>query len=184
MREIIGKKAYNYLFGFETNKYSNKKLPTYREVMNVFMYKHRELKMTIRQSSTEVARELKDIWSKFLISSCRREQIIKKIETFYKEYMNLKTNRKRKKSKAQCEKVNKFTRKLDQLFDITDNKKYEHLSDTCKEFLNKSKQMIYCAGLADEILRHSAMLNNENNIESMEYEENSNGNELEQSTER
>lgn len=173
MREEIGNKVYNYLLGFEMSKFNTKKLPTYRDVMNVFMYKHRGFKITIRRSSNDVFSKLNDVWSNFLIPTCQRQQSIKKLETFHSEYLNLKKNRKLvKKSKKQQEKTNKFNLKLNQLFDITDNSKYQYLPDNCKEFLTKSRNLVNCFQLANELLSESAILDDQDIDESIQFEEN------------
>lgn len=62
MSEKIGNKIFNYLIGFPINKLNDNKLPTYRDVINLFIYKHKILNFTIRQSSTETICELNDVW--------------------------------------------------------------------------------------------------------------------------
>lgn len=174
MREKIGNKAYNYLLGFEMTKFNIKKLPTYRDVINVFMHKHRGLKITIRRSSNEVISELNEIWSNFLLPTCQRQQSVKKLETFHKEYLNLQKNRKSvKKSKKQQEKTVKLKLKLNQLFDIADNSKYQYLPDNCKEFLTKSREMVNCFQVANELLSKSA-IDDQDIDESEQYDENTN----------
>ncbi|KAK0071870.1 hypothetical protein PV326_000719, partial [Microctonus aethiopoides] len=107
--------------------------------------------MTIRQSCNEVVSELNDVWSKFSIPTCHRGQ-------------------------RQREKTDKFNLKLNQLFDIINNGKYDHLSNSCKEFYVESKKTMNCFQLADDILKKSAILDNVD--DSIEYEEDINGNEL------
>ncbi|KAK0071268.1 hypothetical protein PV326_001452, partial [Microctonus aethiopoides] len=125
----------------------------------------------------EVVTKLNDVWSKFSVSTCHRGQSVRKIENFNKEYINLNKSRKKKKiSEKQREKTDKFNLKLNQLFDIINNGKYDHLSNSCKEFYVESKKTMNCFQLADDILKKSAILDNVD--DSIEYEEHINGNEL------
>ncbi|XP_057336479.1 uncharacterized protein LOC130675041 [Microplitis mediator] len=62
MSRQIGFKVYNYLLGYELSNLSDYKLPSYRDAINLFMYKHRYLQLTIRQSSKEVIDDINHIW--------------------------------------------------------------------------------------------------------------------------
>lgn len=122
------------------------------------MHKHRDLKMTIWSSSREVTSELNEVWGNFLISTCRPQQSIKKIEDFYKNYIDLKKNRKlKKKSKKQKQKIDKFNLKLNQLVGIADNDKYQDLSENCKQFLNECRKTRCCNRSGSNLLDESLL---------------------------
>lgn len=141
MTQKISNKVFNNLIGFETSKLNNQKLPIYRDVINIFMYKHRCLKLTIRQSSTEVIKDVIDIWNNFSIPISRIQHIILKFEKFYDQYKKVKIYHKKKnKSPAQQEKIQSFTEQLDQLFDIANCDEIIHLPEYLKVYLTKCRE--------------------------------------------
>ncbi|XP_044595356.1 uncharacterized protein LOC123272552 [Cotesia glomerata] len=136
MSEKIGDKIYNYLVGFEIKKINNNRLPSYRDVLSLFMFKHMSLKMTIRNSSASVISEISAVWAKFMIPTIRPQHSIKKLEKFYAKYKDLKKNRSReKKSKAQQRHVQNFKERLDQLFDISSSTAVKNLPKELQQFL-------------------------------------------------
>ncbi|CAD6222134.1 GSCOCG00000748001-RA-CDS [Cotesia congregata] len=136
MGEKIRNKTYNYLIGFEIKKINNNRLPSYRDVLSLFMFKHMSLKMTIRNSSASVISETNAVWAKFMIPTMRPQHSIKKLEKFYAKYKDLKKGRSReKKSKAQQKHVQNFKEKLDQLFDISNSTAVKNLPKELQQFL-------------------------------------------------
>lgn len=136
MCEKIGKNTYNYLIGFETSQININKLPSYREVLNLFIYKHRSLNITIRNSASSVISDTNAVWANFMIPTIRPQHSIKKLEKFYSEYQLIKKHRNReKKSKVQQKNVENFSQKLDKLFDIANTSAVKNLPKELKQFL-------------------------------------------------
>lgn len=141
MSEKIGNKTWNYLIGFERSQINNNKLPSYRELLNLFMYKHQSLKLTIRNSATSVINDTNTIWASFKIPTIRPQHSLTKLEKFYAEYIKVKTHHKReKKSKAQKQNVEKFNQKLDKLFDISNSTMVKNLPKEQQQFLNECQK--------------------------------------------
>lgn len=136
MSEKIGRNTYNYLIGFETTQININKLPSYREVLSLFFYKHRSLKINIRNSASSVISDTNAVWANFMIPTIRPQHSIKKLEKFYSEYQIIRKHCDReKKSKAQQKNVEKFTQKLDKLFDIANSMAVNNLPNEIKQFL-------------------------------------------------
>lgn len=141
MTEKIGNKVFNYLIGFESSELNLQKLPTYRDVINLFMHKHRCLKFTIRQSSTEVIKEVIDIWNNFSIPTSRIQHVIEKFEKFYDLYKKIKIDHKNKnKAPAQQQRIQSFTVQLDQLFDIANCEEFIYLPEHLQVYLSKCRE--------------------------------------------
>ncbi|XP_057328584.1 uncharacterized protein LOC130669614 [Microplitis mediator] len=136
----MSKKIFNYLIGVPISELRDNKLPTYRDVINLFIYKHTILNLTIRQSSTNTICELNNVWYKFSIPTSRCQYNIKKLESFYQLYQNLKKNSRGKKTPIHIEKIKGFKTKLDKLFDISQSSEVENLPSDIKSFLLKSRE--------------------------------------------
>ncbi|KAH0558811.1 hypothetical protein KQX54_000555, partial [Cotesia glomerata] len=54
------------------------------------------------------------------------------------------------------------------------NSRYHYLPDNCKEFLLKSRQLVNCFQLANELLSESAIVDDQDIDESVLYDENTN----------
>lgn len=141
MTEKIGNKLFNYLIGFESSELNNQKLPIYRDVINLFMHDHRCLKFTIRQNSTEVIKEVINIWNNFSIPTSRIQHIIEKFEKFYDQYKKIKIAHKNKnKAPVQQQITQSFTEQLDQLFDIANCEEIIHLPEYLQVYLMKCRE--------------------------------------------
>ena len=89
-----------FLVGFETSQISERKLPTKRQILSLFFYKHKSLNLTIRQSATEVAKDVIKIWSEFNLPTIKLFYVVGKIECLFREWKNLLKSRKNKKTIA------------------------------------------------------------------------------------
>lgn len=89
-----------FLVGFETSQISERKLPTNRQVLSLFFYKHKCLKLTIRQSATEVAKNVIKIWAEFNLPIVKLFYVMSKIECLFREWKNLSKSRNNKKTVA------------------------------------------------------------------------------------
>lgn len=141
MTEVIGNRTYNYLIGFQIKELNKHKLPTYRDVINLFMYKHSTLKLTIRDSTTEAVNELEVMWNRIGISTTPKRNSIRKFEKFYNEYKDIKKQYfSNNNSDNQKHKVENFVTQLNKLFDIADNSEVKNLSSDLQLFLEECRQ--------------------------------------------
>lgn len=70
----------------------------------------------------------------------RSQYNIKKLESFYQNYQNLKKNLEGKKTPIHVRKIKNFERKLDTLFDISKSSELESLPNETQLFLLKSRE--------------------------------------------
>ncbi|XP_044578931.1 uncharacterized protein LOC123261403 [Cotesia glomerata] len=141
MSEQIGNRVYNYLIGFEIHNINNIKLPSCRDVLNLFMYKHQSLKLSIRASASSVISDTNAIWANLLIPTSRPQHSIKKLEKIHSDYMKLKNHRSRAKtSKRQRTNVEQFSKRLDKLFDIANCAALKNLPKNLQQFLTDCRK--------------------------------------------
>ena len=107
-----------FLVGHLQEEFGGTKLPSNREVLGVFFRLHNKEKKTIREASTETVRQVQAIWVGNARNPVKPEQhSIKKLETLFQTWQNLKHLRNRKTPTQTC-KQDAFTDELDNLFDI------------------------------------------------------------------
>lgn len=106
-----------YLIGSETTHISGSKLPSNRQVLQVFFYNVRYVNLTIRESARLAIDETVIFWQKARIPVREPQHCIAKLEAIYKNWRNLQKNSSRKND-TQRNKENAFTGKLNDLFDI------------------------------------------------------------------
>lgn len=183
MTEVIGNRTYNYLIGFQIKEFNRHKLPTYRDVINLFMYKHLTLRLTIRHSTTEAIGELEAMWNKIGIPTILKRNSIRKFEKFYDVYKDIKKqNFVNNNSDNQKHKEETFVIQLNKLFDIANNSEVKNLSSDLQLFLeecrkndgNKSLPLISKFNEGSIIFSDQPDLQDEieddnNNIESSKY---------------
>lgn len=97
MCEQDNKSIYHYLIGFETTQININKLPSYRDVLSLFIYKHQSLKITIRSSASSVISDTNAVWKNFMIPTIRLQHSIQKLENFFSDYLLIKKHRQREK---------------------------------------------------------------------------------------
>src|SRR6218665_715554 len=84
-----------WLIGFEEDKLKGSKLPSNRQVLSVFFYRHNSLKETIHDSSRDIIREAVQFWDKARIPIQPEHCAILKLEKLYEKWVKLKKNAKR-----------------------------------------------------------------------------------------
>ena len=100
------------------NKFIGSKLPSNQQALGVFLHLHNVENMTIRDAATDTVRQLQDIWlGKARIPVKPEQHSIKKLESLFKSWKDLKILRNRK-TQAQTNKLNYFQESLEDLFDI------------------------------------------------------------------
>jgi len=93
------------------------KLPSNREVFCYFLYLHLQKKKTIRKSASETIDKILVFWKKANIPVKYKQDAIKKLESMFYAWKDLKKHQSRK-SKIHSKKEDDFTSNLQNLFDI------------------------------------------------------------------
>lgn len=106
-----------YLIGCETSQICGSKLPSNRQVLQVFFYNIRCVNLTVRESARLAIDETVIFWQKAKIPVREPQHCVAKLETLYNEWRNLQKNCGRN-STTQRTKETAFTEKLEVLFDI------------------------------------------------------------------
>lgn len=106
-----------YLIGSETSQISGSKLPSNRQVLQVFFYNIRCVNLTVRESARLAIDETVIFWQKARIPTRDPQHCVAKLEAIYNEWRKLQKNCSRN-SITQKTKETAFTEKLDELFDI------------------------------------------------------------------
>lgn len=141
MCEKIGNRVYNYLIGFEINNFNTHKLPSNRDVLNLFMYKHKSLKLNIRVSSSSVISDTNAVWASFSIPTIRPQHSIRKLESLYSDYVKLKKRRiGGKASKPHQINIEQFSQRLDGLFDIANCATVKNLPEGVQKVLSEYRE--------------------------------------------
>lgn len=124
-----------YLIGYETKKLYERKLPTNREVLSLFFYKHNSLNLPIRECYKSVLEDVEDIWRQTGISISRSQHNVVKLKKLHEAWKSLKKSCSRKNSNLQKLKEQTFINKLNNLFDIALKSEFEKLTTTQQNFL-------------------------------------------------
>jgi len=128
------------LIGYPLEHLTGARLPSGRDVMRNFVFYHLTLKKTVKESAQLVYDQLMPFWLKSRLPTRRKDHIIKKVTDLYKEHCNLMKNAARGNEKD-LENQEKFSRKLDNLFDISHaaSDQLIHIEED-KEFLKLQQQ--------------------------------------------
>lgn len=97
-----------YLVGPVKCKSEVRKLPTARQVLQVFFHKHYENHHTIRQSSTGTLHQVVSKWNLGAFRVSEVKNCIRKLEKLFLKCKKLKKSSSRKNSPAQREKEESF----------------------------------------------------------------------------
>lgn len=123
-----------YLVGPVKSKIEGRKLPTARQVLQLFFYEHCENGHTIRQSSTHTLQQVMSKWNSGGIRVSDLKHCVVKLEKLHLTWQKLKKSAK-SKSPTQREKEELFEENLDNIFDISRKDVMDNLSESKKEFL-------------------------------------------------
>lgn len=107
-----------YLIGKMIPQIGGRKLPTNRQVLQVFFHHHSKEKLTIRKSSSETMAEVMTYWNRAGIPVSQLKQCIVKVEKLFSKWQILQKTHWRKNSPTQKRKESDFKDTLDQIFDI------------------------------------------------------------------
>lgn len=176
MSATENKRNYINLVGFECQNLSGSKLPVRREVLSLFLYKHRTEKLVIRESAKFVLCEVIKVWNKFLLPANNSYYSIVKIEKLYNEWLKTQVHKGRKNSSAQKVLEKNFIDSLDVLFDIALQNSVQNLSSHLKKFLSdsreirKSSQLLTSSRNIQEVQKSTSTVYLENDLNLVEVE--------------
>lgn len=89
MSNKTSRRKFINLVGFEIKTLGNSKLPSNRDVLCLFYYKHRTENFIIRNSAKIVLSEVIKVWSKFCLPTNNSHRSILKIENLYKNWQKV-----------------------------------------------------------------------------------------------
>jgi hypothetical protein len=107
-----------YLIGSVSSEIQGRKLPTLKQVMELFFHKHNIGKLTVRESSRYCIGEVFRLWSMARIPTTIERNAIEKLEKVFDRWVKLKKNCSRKTDK-QAANEKEFEEDLKKLFDVS-----------------------------------------------------------------
>ena len=113
----LRKDFYVCLVGYISNQIVGAKLPSNRQVLRVFFYNVRVVKLTTKESAILVIQEVSIFWQKARIPTKRSDHCFEKLLKLYDEWKGLQKNLTRGAGKDK-EKRDIFVDNIDDLFDI------------------------------------------------------------------
>ncbi len=128
------------LVGYISNQIVGAKLPSNRQVLRVFFYNVRVVKLTTKESEILVIQEVSIFWQKARIPTKRSDHCVEKLLKVYDEWKGLQKNLTRGAGKDK-EKRDIFVDNMDDLFDIAHSEAVEQLkNEEDKNFLILQRQ--------------------------------------------
>ena len=129
-----------YLLGSMENTITGSKLPSRKQVLQVFLHHHLEEKMTVKDAAGETLKVLGDFWQRARIPMQKDQRAKEKIIRLYDEWAKLKKNKNRT-TKTQKDNEQKFVNLLENLFDIAHANAMSMIElDEDKEFLKAQRE--------------------------------------------
>lgn len=126
-----------FLIKNSTHQIVGAKLPSNRQVLQVFFYNKKTIGFDVNQSSALVVDEIVVFWQKARIPTSAKWYCITKVTKLYEKWKNLQKSATRR-SELQEKRENEFVEMLDDLFDIAaeqNSDAMENISNETKEFL-------------------------------------------------
>ena len=114
---VVRKKTAVWLIGAQEDKLTGSKLPSNKQVLSLFFYKHKTLKQPIRESARVVVREAAVFWDKARIPIRPEQHAIAHLEQLHHQWLLLQRNASRKTDTQRANEAS-FVDKLEDLFDI------------------------------------------------------------------
>lgn len=106
-----------WLLGPPISELLQSKLPTKREVLQLFFHYHNEEKKNVTEATSSVVNDVMNVWDRARIATSHRPYIIKSFKKLYDDYLKLKKNKKRV-TKTENSRQHTFVSSLMSLFDI------------------------------------------------------------------
>lgn len=127
-----------YLIGFERFQILGSKLPSHKDVLQVFFHNRRTLKLSERESFKLAVKESTIFWEKAIIPIRKEQRQIEKLEKVYQRWLSLSKSKK-KDGKKHLANEESFKNDLNQLFDIAHGDAMDMLDDEGKIFLKQHR---------------------------------------------
>jgi hypothetical protein len=115
---VTRSKTYIYLIGNSLDDFSDRVLPTSRDVLRVYFHYHKEEKLSQKEAIKVVFEKVYKIWARARIPTGEERNIIRKFEMLLSNYRNICRNKKRA-GPAQTKKETDFEQSIDLLFDMS-----------------------------------------------------------------
>lgn len=130
-----------YLVGYISHQILGAKLPSNRQVLSVLFYHTRILKRNTSESTKLVAEEVAIFYNKARIPIPTLHNCALKVERLYKEWTELHKNAHIKQTALVLQRINNFTEKLDNLFDMSHTDALDMIKDEdTRSFLVQQRQ--------------------------------------------
>lgn len=129
-----------FLVGRITYQIVGAKLPSNRDVLSVFFYNHKIVKLTVMESANLAIKEVTTFWEKAQVLTSRIDNCVNKLLKLHKNWKSLRKTSNRTTSK-EIEKRATFVQMLDNLFDIAASNAINHFKGyTRKQILSTQSQ--------------------------------------------
>lgn len=129
-----------YLIGFEKSQILGSKLPTIKEVLQLFFYHVRTQNTSIRQSASLATREAILFWEKAKIPTRKEQHCIDKLLKLYEEWRIVqKSSKSRNKTEVHRKNESDFETKLNHIFDIAHSNANKKISKEGQIFLENQR---------------------------------------------
>lgn len=140
MASTRSKKEIYYLIGSVEEVITGSKLPSKKQVLQVFIYHHLQQKKTKKDAAKYTLVEVENFWERARIPVQKPQRAKENILRLYEKWVNLKKNKNRK-SKTQKDNETKFADSLDNLFDIAHANALSMISiEEDREFLKAQRE--------------------------------------------
>lgn len=106
-----------YIIDYMDREITGSRLPSNLQVLRVFFYNHRHLKVSVQESAVLVLKEVKSFWTKARLPVRKDQHCLAKIKDLFGKWRNLQRGSSRQ-SETQVRNENDFKQLLSELFDI------------------------------------------------------------------
>lgn len=130
-----------HLIGFEKSQILGSKLPTNKEVLQLFFYHVRTQAMSIHRSATLATREAILFWEKANIPTKKEQHCIDKLKKLYDQWRKIEksSTRSRNKTKVHQKNESDFEKKINHIFDIAHSNVNKMISKEGQIFLQQQR---------------------------------------------
>lgn len=118
------------LIGIPVQNLTGRKLPKVKEVMRVFFYQLKVLKLSIKQSANNSADQVIELWKINDIPTSGAPNVVKKVIRCHSEWLKLQKDFNKKSNKP---KEKRFQTDLEQLFDIVSKNSLKTVDDNIRK---------------------------------------------------
>jgi len=140
MAVMLRRDANIFLIGSVSTQILGSKLPSNRQVLSVLFYNIRCVKLNVRESANLTVRECIIFWEKTRIPTRAVQHCVSKLINLYDKWRSLQKNSKKIK-RIYRQKEKKFTKDLDNLFDIAHSNALNMIKiEEDKQFLINQRQ--------------------------------------------